>query len=136
MKVLISQEFSKGTREGTLKDFHFTIDGELLTLPTLVCEGGQLARDRCGCGRAFSGVDSTQACTVAAIAEMDETEAREKVLASALVEGWGSDVTDELLTDFRQLCDAVEEAGGEVGQTCRIASTPTRFALVMEGPDA
>jgi hypothetical protein len=54
-------------------DFNFTLEGEALTLPTLVCSTPE-KRDSCGCGRAFSGIESSKATTFGVVAEVAEDE--------------------------------------------------------------
>jgi hypothetical protein len=74
MKVLVATRRTQGERPG---DFSWTIDGELVHFPVVVC-----ARDRratktgrrlggCGCGRAFSGMNSHRSGTTAEVAELD-----------------------------------------------------------------
>jgi hypothetical protein len=132
MKVLVSRAEKKGDRDGRLHDFHWTDEGEPLTLPSLVCEGSQEGRDQCGCGRAFGGVESAKACTVGVVEEMDEDELRRRFEGGAPLESWGEDLRDALWGDIVSLCEAIEDI--DVGLTVRIASQPNTFQLLEEVP--
>ena len=52
MRVLVSREAVKGDRE---TDFCWTEDDEILVFPMFVCEGKPAYREKCGCGRSFTG---------------------------------------------------------------------------------
>ena len=79
-------------------DFNFALEGEALTLPTLVCSTPE-KREACGCGRAFSGIESSMATTFGIVAEVPEAEVaafRDYFCGSPHVDGW---VNDELGAD-------------------------------------
>lgn len=130
MLAVVSIEAAAGTETGRRYDFHHTQEGEPLTLPSFVCEGSQEGRDKCGCGRAFTGTQSGVACTVGVVDNVDEEDAVDGLLNGPLGESWGPDLHDALEADFRQLCDAVVEAGLKPGQVVRIESQPNTWALV------
>src|SRR4029450_2618250 len=77
-------------------DFNFALNGEALTLPTLVCSTPE-KRDSCGCGRAFSGIECSKATSFGVVAEVPEVEIgafREYFWASPHVDGWVNEERD------------------------------------------
>lgn len=134
MLVVVSRESAKGSKSGRLHDFHSTQEGDLLTLPSIVCEGRQEYRDKCGCGRAFSGVNGG-ACTVGVVEEMDKVEAERLVRESPHAKEWGKldpTLVETVVDDWKQLCGAVAADCPTVGLTVRIRSTANRWSLASE----
>ena len=74
MKVLVATRRTQGERPG---DFNWTIDGELVHFPIVVCALDQKATKAgkplggCGCGRSFAGMNSHRAGTTAEVADLD-----------------------------------------------------------------
>jgi hypothetical protein len=74
MKVLVATRRTQGERPG---DFSWTIDGELVHFPIVVCAADRRAAKAgkplgdCGCGRAFAGMNSHRSGTTAEIADLD-----------------------------------------------------------------
>lgn len=89
----------KGERS---RDFCHANDGELLVLPSFVCEGGADFRERCGCGRAFTGIGSTKGCTIGVVEDWLEEQIREEFTLSPLVESWTSAglTAEEMFTEL------------------------------------
>ena len=70
MKVLTATSTGQGRRPN---DFSFTIEGELVWLG-LVCASDRRDPDGgCGCGRAFSGLNSHRATTTARVRDLRMT---------------------------------------------------------------
>lgn len=135
MRVLISSEEAAGTlkpERTDLFDFHHTIEGELLTLPPLVCDGLEEYRVKCGCGRAFTGATSARACTVGVVAEWDEAEALEALMCGDLAVGWHvdqhKDLAEGLWADVESLAVALGEEF-DLGEHVVIRSQPHTFRL-------
>lgn len=70
MKILTATGRTQGQRAS---DYDWCIEGELVTCATVICD-----RDRaegpdggCGCGRAFSGLNSHKATTTAMVRDLD-----------------------------------------------------------------
>jgi hypothetical protein len=74
MNVLVATRRTQGERPG---DFSWTIDGELVHFPIVVCALDRRAAKAgkplggCGCGRAFAGMNSHRSGTTAEIADVD-----------------------------------------------------------------
>lgn len=95
MKVLVATASTQGVRAS---DYDWCFEGELVRLG-LVCALDELDPDGgCGCGRAFSGLDSHRATTTARVVETTLTLADYAfALRSSLrQQGWGDpDCRDE-----------------------------------------
>ena len=90
MKILVSTTETQGAEEG---DFFWGTVGEIVQFPTFVCHAYPSA---CGCDRAWSGIDSSQATTSAIVAEIDLTRGEVvRLLQEALVRsGWVNEDSD------------------------------------------
>ena len=64
MKVIVATRRSQGELED---DYAWTLDGELVHLPMLVCA----TPDVCGCDRGFAGVSSHRATSTAEVADRE-----------------------------------------------------------------
>ena len=67
-KTLVSTHLTQGHGTDGASDFCFATDGELVDLAGFVCCSWDSA---CGCGRAFTGIDSEKATTTAVVADVD-----------------------------------------------------------------
>jgi hypothetical protein len=74
VKVLVATRRTQGERPG---DFSWTIDGELVHFPVVVCALDRKAAKAgeplggCGCGRSFAGMNSHKAGTTAEVVDLD-----------------------------------------------------------------
>lgn len=88
MKVLVATRRTNGALDG---DFDHCVEGELVTIDE-PCDDDRRDPDGggCGCGRAFSGLNSHRATTTAAVTERELTEAdvREAIRSSLVDGGW------------------------------------------------
>lgn len=90
MKVLVATREGQGSRP---KDFSFAVDDELVQL-AFVCDTDQEDPDNgCGCGRAFTGLNSHKGTTTALVADLPlDREDFILALGSSLHQsGWHSD---------------------------------------------
>ena len=99
-------------------DFHFALDGELVTLPvTMCCEP-----DECGCGRSMAGLVSARATTSFTVTDlhMTFTDYADALRDGMRRQGWWEDPADDewLLADALQLHLAA--AAWPVGASLRI----------------
>lgn len=130
MKVLVAAPDAE--RVTTKKnDFNSATPGEVLTLGS-VCDGDAAHRRRCGCGRAFSGLDSTKATTFGIVKEMDDDDVRRLVHDSQFVSGWtlGDDrdaTTEMVMEDVRMLAEMVDDQ--PVGAEIRVSQSPTQVRI-------
>jgi len=76
VKVLVATTESQDSTDG---DFAWAVDGELVFIPTLSCEGRA-----CGCRRAFAGMASNQGTTTALV--VDRPDITRADLATALAD--------------------------------------------------
>ena len=83
MKVFVSTKDKRGDRGD---DFSWTNDGELVTLPALMCDNGC----QCGCSRSMSGMVSHKGTTTFKVVELPMTprEYGEAFLESMIRAGW------------------------------------------------
>ncbi|PTR36652.1 hypothetical protein C8K38_12345 [Rhodococcus sp. OK611] len=100
MRGLVATARTQGQRDN---DFDFCVEGELVWIG-LVCARDEADPDGgCGCGRAFSGLNSHRATTTARVAELagftgdDYVEALRSGLAQA---GWPPNLAGELAGDM------------------------------------
>lgn len=128
MKVLVSRVQQRGA---LTSDFHFTDEGEVLTLPSLVCDGEDSVRERCGCGRAFAGATSGSACTVAVVAEHDEDDV-ERAVKDGIRKRWGDDLVQAGWEDYLLLAAAIKPLS--IGEQVRIENKPNSFKLMQPVP--
>jgi hypothetical protein len=140
MLILRSREEAAGSKTGREHDFHHTREGELLTLVSLVCEGSEEYRIRCGCGRSWSGTESGRACTVGVVDELDDAAAKALLRESELVSGWAKDwneaeAFEAFWDDFQRLAAALEEAhedgAVDVGGRVRCHNGEGTFELIV-----
>ena len=118
MKVLVATRQTQGAIAG---DFCHTVEGELVTPHIVECADPE----RCGCGRAFSGLASDRATTTAMVVDLDHVD--RAALAAAVrdnLERWGipGEVPDEEVDD--EVADHLEAiewacAGRPVGTIVR-----------------
>jgi hypothetical protein len=126
MKVLVATSRTQGTRPG---DFTYCVEDELVTVG-LVCRRDRLdpANGSCGCGRAFSGLNSHQATTTAMIKRVDLSyEDYVEALRSSLMQGgWPDDDVEELAESLAALADVLCEGTvvGRLGDDIMIRRLP------------
>lgn len=100
MKVLVATAETQGDRPG---DFHYGIEGELIRIDTPCATDRRDPDGGCGCGRAFSGLNSARATTTARVAELPlgRDDVVEALRSSLAQQGWApsgaSDEADGLL---------------------------------------
>lgn len=91
MKIIVATSRTQGERSN---DYDFCIEGELVTLPQVICDRDAADVDGgCGCGRGWAGLNSHRATTTAMVVDLsmsfdDYTEA---IRSSLGQQGW-SDV--------------------------------------------
>jgi hypothetical protein len=108
MKLLTATREGQGDRDG---DFCFAVEGEL------VFAGFVCARDRedpaggCGCGRAFSGLNSSRATTTALVRDLDLSydDVRLALSGHFVAAGLGPEVVGAAEFD-EMLAEEVEQA--------------------------
>lgn len=66
------------------RDFCWTIDGELLTLPDFPCADA----DVCGCGWSFAGITSARACTWGVVEVRSSNAIAAEVSSGKHLAGW------------------------------------------------
>lgn len=116
MRVLISVSTATAPRPD---DFCFVPDGELVTPTSFVCANGC----RCGCARAFSGIECMKGTTQAQVVEMAPTEVLNRLEASArLVEDikYHPDAQQHLVDEMQELANRLGRT--HVGTQVRIAN--------------
>lgn len=131
MKVVVSREANKGDREG---DFHWTQEGDILLFPAFVCEGDRWHREKCGCGRSFSSIETSTACTVGTVDERTEDEVRERLAKSSLVQSWSQydenpgEAFEQFWADLEWIAEALADVPN--GATVRVENEPGRSSFV------
>lgn len=122
MKVLVSR--GEGDQ---LDDFSFTDEGELLVFPVSICET-PARRAECGCGFAFSGLESQKATTVGTVQSVRADELRERVLTSRLAESWGADAAADLWDQVQWIDEQLADV--PIGAVVRTENTPESCRLI------
>lgn len=135
MKVLVGltenafNHYAVSEKITALYDFNHVKEREILTLPALVCEGDVHSRVQCGCGRAFTGLETRHATTMGMVIAMD----RDAAITACKVsfrEAWGEDMIEAGLEEFLGLCEAIEDI--PPGQFLRIQSEPYSYSLYWD----
>lgn len=70
MKVLVATAHTQGERDN---DYHWCIEGELIRIGEICPRDRDDPDGGCGCGRGFGGLNSHQATTTAAVADVPLT---------------------------------------------------------------
>ncbi|MGC7094854.1 DUF7715 family protein [Amycolatopsis lurida] len=103
MKLLVATSVTQGSRGN---DFSYCVDGELVWVG-LVCSEDQADPDGgCGCGRAFSGMNSHRAGTTAMVVErpgFTEADYTEAIRSSLDQQGFPADIAGELAASLLRL---------------------------------
>lgn len=110
MYVLEATRETQGKRED---DYVWTIDGELVFVPTVDCRS-----PRCGCDRGFAGTTSHRATTTAMIADRPDLESdtyREALAEAMREQGYDFDDDEPLDDVVDELVDAVQTLGTTFG---------------------
>jgi hypothetical protein len=100
MKVLVATAETQGERQG---DFHHAVEGELVRLDPPCAADRRDPDGRCGCGRAFAGLNSARATTTARVADLplSRADVAEALRSSLAQQGWdpseAADEADDLL---------------------------------------
>ena len=81
MKILVATKATQGKRTS---DFSFAIEGELVMIPTMECDG-EAVDGHCGCRRAMAGLESHSATTTVKVVERDLTP---RQLELTIRKGW------------------------------------------------
>jgi hypothetical protein len=106
VKVLVATTEGQGERHD---DYAWAVDGELVYIPSLICDNGE-----CGCVRGFAGMASARASTTALVVERHDLSAND--LSNALVDslerqGYLTGRWSELDEDvFRELFERIQIA--------------------------
>lgn len=133
MKVLVGMtqdafnEWSYLEDQTAIYDFNWVDAMEILTLPTIVCEGLAEYRVRCGCGRAFGGLTTCKTTTLGLVTYAQRDAVYEHLLQSKQVESWGEDLSDAFWNDLQCIEGALLAL--TEGRVMRIQSTPGHFAI-------
>ncbi|PVZ03650.1 DUF7715 family protein [Actinomycetospora cinnamomea] len=87
MKVLVAPAQTQGARRG---DFHHAVEGELVRIDPPCAADRRDPDGRCGCGRAFAGLNSARATTTARVADLPLSRADvvEALRSSLAQQGW------------------------------------------------
>lgn len=122
MKVFTATQQTQGQRPG---DYHWCVEGELVTLPNLICEAdANNPEGGCGCGRGWEGLNSHRATTTVMVRDLDGLTLDEytEAIRSSLEAGGWSEVTRtevlDLATDLAELASTYP-AGTIVGHRLR-----------------
>ena len=102
MKVLVATAQTQGLRGN---DFNWCIEGELVMVG-LVCAADRRSPDgKCGCGRAFAGLNSHRATTTAKVKDVELTPSDyvEALRSSLAQQGWPSDKAAEVAACLAQV---------------------------------
>lgn len=112
MNLLTATREGQGDRDG---DFCHAIEGELVFAGFVCATDRRDPAGGCGCGRAFSGLNSLRATTTALVRDLDLTydDVRTALAAHLEAAGMGPDVLGAV--DFADMLDE------EVEQTIRYA---------------
>ena len=136
MKVLVSltqeafDQYSFLEDQTALFDFNWTDDAmEILTLPTIVCDGPPSIRMHCGCGRSFGSIDTCKVTTLGLVtyAQIDALKAR--LRKSKQVESWGADLFDDFWKQLKSIGSVLEAMELSEGTVVRIQSEPDCWNL-------
>lgn len=102
MRVLVATAETQGQRGN---DFSYCIEGELVTVGLVCATDRRNADGGCGCGRAFSGLNSHRATTTAKVKDVDLTEEDyvEALRSSLSQQGWPTADVEELAAWLAQL---------------------------------
>jgi hypothetical protein len=102
MKVLVATVETQGHRAN---DFSYCIEDELVTVGLVCATDRRNADGGCGCGRAFSGLNSHRATTTAKVKDVDLTEEDyvEALRSSLAQQGWPTSDVGELAAWLAQL---------------------------------
>lgn len=136
MKVLVATSQTQGIRPG---DFTHCVEGELVTV-SLVCRRDQLdpANGSCGCGRAFSGLNSHRATTTAMVkwVDLSQEDYIEALRSSLLQGGWADDDVEDLAASLAELADTLCEGTvlGRLGDDIMIRRLPDAAAADVWQP--
>lgn len=134
MKVLVSltkeafDQYSFLEDQTQLFDFTWVDDAmEVLTLPTIVCDGPAAHRISCGCGRSFGSIDSCKVTTLGLVTYAQVDALKERLRQSKQVESWGEDLFDSFWKSMLGLSEAIARFGE--GDVIRIQSEPTEYVV-------
>lgn len=126
MKVLRAQPDTDRITSQTSRDFNWAEPGEILTFGS-VCEGGGGSHAaRCGCNRAFVGIDTAKATTFGIVDEIDADALAGIVSECKFVDGWSfgdnrEEIVESVMDDLRMIADTLADV--EVGAEARVRLT-------------
>jgi hypothetical protein len=106
MKVLTATAVTQGHRDN---DFNFCVEGELVHIDQVCATDRDDPDGRCGCGRAFAGLNSHSATTTAMIRDVQLTrdEYIEALRSSLDEQGWDSAAAADEARGLLRLADAL-----------------------------
>ena len=128
MYVLAATKDTQGDRDD---DYVWTVDGELVFVPTIECRA-----PGCGCDRGFAGVTSHRATTTAVVAlrpELDHDDYRKALFASMCDQGYGFTGEDDVADAVDELIAAVQMLGTVVGDGTVVERSGPRLTVRRPG---
>ena len=135
MKVLVSltkeafDQYSFLEDQTALFDFNWVDAMEVLTLPTIVCDGPPAMRVQCGCGRSFGSIDTCKVTTLGLVTYAQVDALKDRLRQSKQVESWGSELFDDFWEQLRRIGSVLEAMELEEGTVVRIQSEPKFWNL-------
>lgn len=112
-------------------DFKWTDDGEMLSFNPAVCDNWKVS-GKCGCERAFVGLDSAKATTLAIVGECNSKEALVKIISSNMA----SEMKDwlpinDLVEMAAELHHEIRASGFKVGDVVRALWDTSRLIQLV-----
>lgn len=138
MKVLVSMtqeafdQYSFLEDQTQLFDFYWVNDAmEVLTLPTIVCDGPPAHRVQCGCGRSFGSIDTCKVTTLGLVTYAQVDALKKRLRQSKQVESWGEEFYDDFWAQLKAIGSVLEAMELEEGTVVRIQSEPKCWNLYV-----
>jgi len=128
MYVLVATTETQGDRGN---DYGWTVEGELVFVPTIECR-----EPRCGCSRGFAGVSSHRATTTAMVVDrpkLDHDGYRDALFDAMADQGYGVAGDDELAGAIGELITVVQLFGATFGDGTVVGRCGPRLAVRRAG---
>lgn len=128
MYVLAATNETQGDRDD---DYGWTIDGELVFVPTIECRA-----PGCGCDRGFAGVTSHRATTTAMVVhrpELDSGDDWDAIFDAMRDRGYGLAGDDDLADAVDGLVAAVQALGAVAGDRTVVGRSGPRLSVRRAG---
>ncbi|WP_370942414.1 hypothetical protein AB5J62_25250 [Amycolatopsis sp. cg5] len=103
MKILVATGQTQGKRTN---DYNWCVEGELVFIEPACARGERDPDTQCGCGRAFSGLNSHRGTTTARVAELrgfTEAEYTEALRSSLAEQGYQAGLAPEMAESLLDL---------------------------------